>query len=118
MFSLDGKIPSLEQVGAGRGPGGPFGAPAAVVAMPVTTRPPNADHGSDIYRQACLPCHGQTGGGGTGGGAPLIGGLEHDHVLTVVSAGKNNMPAFKSVYSADELNDVTSYILDVLTPKK
>jgi mono/diheme cytochrome c family protein len=86
--------------------------------MPVTTRPPNADHGSDIYRQACLPCHGQTGGGGTGGGAPLIGGLEHDHVLTVVSAGKNNMPAFKSVYSADELNDVTSYILDVLTPKK
>ena len=29
-----------------------------------------------------------------------------------------SMPAFKSVYSADELNDVTAYITTVLQAKK
>jgi mono/diheme cytochrome c family protein len=76
----------------------------------VTTRPANAEHGADIYRAACVPCHGAAGSGGQGGGPSLIKGQSHDAILGTASAGKNNMPAFKSIYSADELNDVTAYI--------
>ncbi len=43
-------------------------------------------------------------------GPSLIKGQSHDAILATASAGKNNMPAFKSIYSADELNDVTAYI--------
>jgi len=119
MFSLDGKIPSLALPGgAARGPG-PGGAGAtAALAVPATTRPANPEHGADIYRNACLPCHGQNGGGGTGGGKSLLDGQSHDTILSVSSAGRNNMPAFKSTYSADELNDVTAYITTVLQAKK
>jgi len=118
MFSLDGKIPSLALGGApGRAGFGPGGPPTAV-ALPVTTRPANAEHGGDIYRAACVPCHGATGGGGSGGGASLLKGQSHDAILGTASAGKNNMPAFKSVYSADELNDVTAYIQSMLQQSK
>ncbi len=39
-------------------------------------------------------------------------------ILGTASAGKNNMPAFKSIYSADELNDVTAYIRTTLQAVK
>src|SRR5580658_3136170 len=110
MFSLDGKIPSLAQPSAGGRPGFGGGAPPAAAAVPVATRPANADNGGEIYRAACVPCHGAAGSGGQGGGPSLIKGQSHDAILETASAGKNNMPAFKSIYSADELNDVTAYI--------
>ncbi len=113
MFSLDGKIPSLAQPSAGGRPGLGAGPPVAA-ALPVTTRAANADHGGDIYRAACVPCHGASGGGGQGGGTSLLKGQSHDTILGTASAGKNNMPAFKSIYSADELNDVTAYIQTTL----
>jgi len=92
-----------------------FGAgPAAPVALPVATRAANAEHGADIYRAACVPCHGAAGSGGSGGGPSLLKGQSHDSILGTASAGKNNMPAFKSIYSADELNDVTAYIQTTL----
>jgi quinohemoprotein ethanol dehydrogenase len=111
LFSLDGKIPSL---GPGAAParglqGGPGGAPAGP-ELPVTTRAANAENGGNIYRAACVPCHGETGTGGHGGGPSLIKGQSHDALLMTASSGRNNMPAFKSVYTPDELNDVTAYI--------
>jgi quinohemoprotein ethanol dehydrogenase len=118
MFSLDGKIPSLAVGGAPGRAGFGAGGPPTAVALPVTTRPANAEHGGDIYRAACVPCHGAAGGGGSGGGASLLKGQSHDVILGTASAGKNNMPAFKSVYSADELNDVTAYIQSLLQQGK
>jgi mono/diheme cytochrome c family protein len=53
-----------------------------------------------------------------GGGPPLVNGLTHDMILSVASAGRHNMPAFASTYSADELNDVTAYILEDLAKSK
>jgi mono/diheme cytochrome c family protein len=116
MFSLDGKIPSLGSGAAPTGRNGP-GGPAAA-ALPVVTRPANAAHGGDIYHAACVPCHGANGAGGEGGGPSLIKGQSHDAILQTASAGKNNMPAFKSIYSADELNDVTAYIQTTLQNAK
>jgi len=116
MFSLDGKIPSLA-LGGAPGRAGPGGPPAAAV-LPVTTRPANAEHGSDIYRAACVPCHGAAGSGGSGGGPSLLKGQSHDAILGTASAGRNNMPAFKSIYSGDELNDVTAYIQTTLQQAK
>jgi quinohemoprotein ethanol dehydrogenase len=122
MFSLSGKIPSITPEsarGARRGPlAGAFGGGAAAPAQPVVTRPPNLDNGRRIYRSACLPCHGESGQGGVGGGPTLVNGLSRPSILDTASAGRHNMPAFSSVYSADELNDVASYIVGVLAPAK
>ncbi len=120
MFSLDGKIPPLTPESAG-GPGG--GAMAALFggrgprlpALPVVTRPANVENGRTIYRGACLPCHGDAGRGGVGGGPALVNGLSRDTILTVATTGRHNMPSFASSYSANELNDVAAYILGVLS---
>jgi len=124
MFSLDGKIPSLAAA-AGRTPaaGGIMAAafgrgPAAAPAPPMPTRAANVSNGAQIYRSACVPCHGESARGGQGGGPALVNGLSRQTILAVSSAGHNNMPAFASIYSADELNDVTSYILEVLAKQQ
>jgi hypothetical protein len=36
----------------------------------------------------------------------------------VASTGRHNMPSFASSYSANELNDVAGYVLDVLSKQK
>ena len=82
------------------------------------SRAANPDNGAKIYKAACLPCHGATGEGGEGGGAPLVNGLAHDNMVAVALSGRNNMPGFASSYSPDEINDVTTYILQVLAPRK
>jgi alcohol dehydrogenase (cytochrome c) len=109
MFGLDGTI----------GPVTPAAAPRAgqppVESVPMTfTRPADRSNGESIYRQTCLPCHGPTGRGGEGGGKTLVEGLTSDVLLSVTAAGRNNMPAFRGTYSADELRDVAAYILEVL----
>ncbi|MGH8260494.1 MAG: c-type cytochrome, partial [Steroidobacteraceae bacterium] len=122
MFSLDGKIPSLTSDAAGSAGGAmaaAFGGRGPKPpAAPVVTRPARIANGGTIYRAACLPCHGDAGRGGVGGGPPLTNGLSRETILTVASAGRHNMPAFSSIYSADELNDVATYIVDDLAKSK
>ncbi|HEY0341887.1 MAG TPA: c-type cytochrome, partial [Steroidobacteraceae bacterium] len=118
MFSLDGKIPSLPAAAAARGGGGGPGGGKPASGPPVTTRPANPDNGAKIYKAACVPCHGATGEGGEGGGAPLVNGLTRENILSTVATGKNNMPSFTSSYSADELNDVATYITDALAKRR
>jgi len=123
MFSLEGKIPSLAGA-AGRGsPGGAFATafgrgPAAPPPTPQPTRAANPENGARIYRAACIPCHGESARGGQGGGPTLVNGLGRDAILAVASAGRNNMPAFSASYSADQLNDVSAYISEVLAKQK
>lgn len=123
MFSLDGKIPSLAPARGASGPGRAGGPPGSTASndtptAPTTTRAANIDNGAKIYKAACLPCHGATGEGGEGGGAPLVNGLTRASILSTATTGKNNMPSFTSSYSADELNDVAAYITDVLAKPK
>ena len=120
MFSLDGKIPQLPaEAGAGGGGGlaGAFGRRGAAPAKPMPTRAANVQSGAQIYHTACLPCHGDAGKGGEGGGPPLINGLSRESILDTASTGRHNMPSFSSVYSADELNDVAAYIVSDLAAR-
>ena len=89
-------------------------------AGPIVSRPwdDHVENGEHIYRQACAACHGVTGEGGQGGGAPLVNGLALQHIIDVTSAGRNNMPAFRDVFTRDELRDIGAYIVEVLSKKK
>lgn len=120
-FSLEGKIPPLAPYAggsAGNAMAAAFGRRTGRPVIPVPTRPQNVPNGHRIYRGACLPCHGQDGRGGVGGGPPLIAGLNRKAILTIASEGLRNMPSFASSYSANDLNDVAGYILDVLAKHK
>jgi mono/diheme cytochrome c family protein len=113
MFSLDGTIDSLK-------PGSPSAAGAsgtAAVRAQIPTRPPDIESGERIYRQACLPCHGFRGEGGEGGGATLLNTPTRDSMLPVIRNGRNNMPAFGASYSADQLQDVATYVMERLVEK-
>jgi len=119
MFSLDGKIPSLTQAAAPRSAAAAFGGPPGgrPAAIPTPTRDANVGNGEKIYKAACVACHGATGEGGEGGGAPLVNGLTRESILATTTTGKNNMPSFTSSYSTDELNDVAAYVTSVLAKR-
>ena len=111
LFSLDGTI---EPLSSRQGPAAFGGAGPAAAALAEPTRAADIENGARIYREACLPCHGASGDGGEGGGASLAETTSREAVMAITAAGRNNMPAFREAYSADELQDVAAYIVDVL----
>jgi alcohol dehydrogenase (cytochrome c) len=111
MFSLDGTIEPVAPAGAPAS-----GALAALRASAAAAaQPGDAANGERIYREACLPCHGASGEGGEGGGASLVTGLTRETTFDVTANGRNNMPAFRDAYSAAEINDVATYVVERLT---
>jgi quinohemoprotein ethanol dehydrogenase len=114
MFSLDGKMESLAPSTPAGGPGG---GPPPGAAAPPTSRPANLDNGEQLYKAACLPCHGESAKGGHGGGPTLVGGMTRATFLSVTATGKNNMPGFAATYSRDQIADIAGYVLEVLAKK-
>jgi mono/diheme cytochrome c family protein len=96
-------------------PPGP--APAGVGAAGAT-RPLNRANGEKLYKSACLPCHGETGEGGHGGGPTIVVGQTTDKIVSISTTGKNNMPSFATTLSPDDLRDIASYIVDGLAKQK
>jgi alcohol dehydrogenase (cytochrome c) len=117
MFSLDGKIESLAtgNAAAPRSPQSPGGSEAR--NSPGGSRAIDRAHGEQLYKQACVPCHGESGAGGHGGGPSLVAGQTAEKIVSVTAAGKNNMPSFSGTYSPDDLKDIASYIVDGLAKK-
>ncbi len=113
MFSLQGTMKSLPVGGATSGGPGGFGGPGRPQA-PAAERPISADHGRQLYAEACVACHGEHGDGGHGGGPTLIAGLPTDTIVAVANTGRNNMPPFGRVYSEPDLRDIATYVVDVL----
>jgi mono/diheme cytochrome c family protein len=109
MFSLSGTMNSLPprsgNVAAGR---------TRVPATAPDSGQGNPERGAEIYAQACIACHGSAGDGGHGGGPTLIDGLDAVTIEAVTAAGRNTMPGFGAVYSAQELRHLSSYILQRL----
>jgi alcohol dehydrogenase (cytochrome c) len=106
LFALSG---TLEQAT-------PEDTPLAGTASPALRRVGPADlaQGERIFQQTCQPCHGADGQGGHGGGAPLNKLIDLVAVRRAVTDGKNTMPSFNNALTAQQIMDVSSYVLDVL----
>ena len=104
MFSLDGTIDSLPPTSADT---------TTAVPSPAPDYSANLERGAQLYRQACVACHGHDGRGGEGGGSPLVGDAIQQQSLAALIAtifrGRNNMPAFPG-YTGEELQDIVSYL--------
>lgn len=90
-------------------------APAAApVAPAAAAQPANLTNGETLYRQACVACHGDAGAGGAGGGASLKAGQSADTILSVMTSGRNAMPAFADTFTAAQRRDIAAYVTEVL----
>ncbi|MEJ1965061.1 MAG: PQQ-binding-like beta-propeller repeat protein [Gammaproteobacteria bacterium] len=134
MFSLDGTMnpvppppppgarpaASSSAAGAGAGGAGTAGAGAARPAAASgggaagSATAVNRANGEKIYKAACVPCHGESGAGGHGGGPSLIAGQDAAKIMSITASGKNNMPAFAATYSLDDLRDIADYVTNGL----
>jgi quinohemoprotein ethanol dehydrogenase len=111
LFSLNGKIESLPRGAAdpaGQFRGAPRGGPPGAAA-----RAGDPAKGREMYMQICATCHGETGKGGLHGGAALTPALTRESIITTVSLGRNEMPAFGSMYSAEQLQDLAAFVLEL-----
>jgi PQQ-dependent dehydrogenase (methanol/ethanol family) len=124
LFSLNG---TMDQVAP---PGPAFGAPpprsktetadeaaeTPAVSEPEAAATPTFDltRGEDLYFSTCMPCHGDSGQGGPGGGAPLTKALTASDIKSVIVNGSNAMPEFGSAFSDEDINDITHFITEVL----
>jgi alcohol dehydrogenase (cytochrome c) len=92
-------------------------APPPAAAMRFTREAEGtADPGSgaDVYATACVFCHGEQGEGGHGGGKPLGDARSAELVVQVVSAGRNDMPAFGAALTPEQIRDVAAYVATML----
>ncbi|MDQ3740185.1 MAG: cytochrome c, partial [Actinomycetota bacterium] len=70
-----------------------------------------------VYDQNCASCHGPEGQGGTG---PRLAGeqayTDPDVVVSQIREGGGGMPAFGDKLSAQELADVSAFVVEELAP--
>ncbi len=63
-------------------------------------------------------CHGTEGSGGQGGGPNLLA-FPAAYIAATATTGRGAaMPAFRTVYSADQLRDIAGYISATLAARK
>jgi len=107
LFSLDGSLAEAT----------PGDTPFAPVLSMTTAElgQPDVAGGAELYRQTCLPCHGEDGRGGHGGGAPLVALGDLTRVTGVVRAGQNNMPPFGAALTAQQILDVSAYVIEAFS---
>jgi mono/diheme cytochrome c family protein len=101
---------------------GKTAAPAAQkkVAEAKPAKLGNAAHGKELFNQICISCHGEDGQGGMQGDAPSLvdDTLTEDTIITMITYGQNQMPAFGSTYSASDMRDLAAHILEDFNHKK
>ena len=81
--------------------------------------------GTDVYKAKCMTCHAKDGSGNTPVGkslqsadlrSPEVQKKPDAELNESISEGKGNMPAFKTLLSADEIHSVLVYVR-TLAPK-
>jgi cytochrome c6 len=81
-------------------------------------RPADDDGGKKVFESNCIACHGPDGSGTPTGQSLMAPDLRSDAVQKLsdddlkkqVSEGKNNMPPFKDVLSAADIQNVVAYV--------
>ena len=117
LFGLDGTIGPAQ-------PGQPVSrntaaAPAGAAAPPAAAAAPrladaNLVEGKRIFTQTCAVCHGDDGKGGHTGGAPLDRLTDLAAVIQTVTAGRNNMPPFRTGFTPEQVRDVSAFVVEVI----
>ena len=78
-----------------------------------------ADPGSDTYKTKCSACHGANGAGETMLGknlklrsltSPEAQKQSDEEFVTIISKGKNRMPAYERKLSKDQIRDLVKHI--------
>jgi alcohol dehydrogenase (cytochrome c) len=114
LFGLDGTLPPAQagtpvsRSTAVAPPAGP-----AVAALPQGADA-NLAEGRRLFTQACVVCHGEDGKGGHGAGAPLVELRDVVATMQTVTAGRNDMPSFRSMLTPDQIRDVSAYVVEEL----
>ena len=123
LFGLDGTLPpaserDTENRATSVAPATP--APAAPSAAAVAAAPaaPAANGagaelvlaGEEVFKTACVPCHGEDGMGGHGGGAPLDQVKDPNLVMAMVTDGRGSMPPLSGLLTPDQMRAVAAYV--------
>jgi alcohol dehydrogenase (cytochrome c) len=102
LFALEGQI-------------GPVDPPGQVTALlPAVGGDADLAVGRAVFANACSACHGPSGEGGHGGGPALIAATNRTTVMQTVSGGRNEMPAFASLLSPEQIRDVSAHVVEML----
>jgi len=75
---------------------------------------PDFAAGETLYKQTCLPCHGDDGMGGHNNAMPLNNVSSITEVVTIVSTGRNQMPNFTGALTPEQIRDVSGFVADKL----
>ncbi|TAJ07970.1 MAG: c-type cytochrome [Nitrospirae bacterium] len=70
-----------------------------------------AARGASLYKQNCLPCHGEAGNGGVGpklARNPIL--TQADRFRTTVSQGRGAMPPWGAVLRPQEITDILAWL--------
>jgi mono/diheme cytochrome c family protein len=102
LFGLDGTLPPER-------PGAPVSRQTAAATTPL-----NLVEGRRLFTQACAVCHGDDGKGGHTGGAPLDRVADLATAIQTVTEGRNNMPAFRTAFTPEQIRDVSAYVVETL----
>jgi quinohemoprotein ethanol dehydrogenase len=115
LFSLDGTLPSMPRGSADPGPQRMGGPPPGAAGPPESPElhAERAARGREIYHTTCVVCHGESGQGGSHGGARLTSALTRESIATVIAYGRHDMPAFGASLQAGQLEGLTDYVLDL-----
>jgi alcohol dehydrogenase (cytochrome c) len=102
LFSLEGTLDAV--------------APASSVMTfsGLATGAADVANGATVYKAACVYCHGDEGTGGHGGGPTLANATSIGAFVQIVSEGRNTMPAFGATLSAEQVRDVSTYVIEQL----
>ncbi len=118
LFAVDGTIGPASAgtpvprnavtISEGRRPGTPVQTPEQLRATA------DLENGRRLFAQTCAVCHGEDGKSGHGAAPSLAVLKDLEAVMTTVTNGRNTMPSFRTTFTADQVRDVSAYIVTVL----
>jgi quinohemoprotein ethanol dehydrogenase len=110
LFSLEGQMEQTTPGDTLSGVSGGGAGPEVVFA----DGDPDYAAGETIYKQTCLPCHGEAGMGGHNNAMPLNKLTDINQAITIVTTGRNSMPTFAGALSPVQIRDVAGFVVDRL----
>lgn len=111
LFSLDGQ---MEETTPGDTLPAMSGGAGAAETVVFADGEPDYAAGEGLYKQTCLPCHGEDGLGGHNNALPLNNLTDIRDVITIASTGRNNMPNFTGALTPEQIRDIAGFVVDRL----